>query len=252
MDVLIIEDEEAAAQRLAKLLLQLDPSIRVVGSLESIAASVDWFENNNSPDLIFADIHLADGHSFQIFSQTPVLAPVIFTTAYDQYALQAFRFNGIDYLLKPLKKNELEGALKKFRQLTETKPQVDYQQLLQMVTGKGGFQKRIVIRFGHTIRTIEISDVAYFYTEEKISFAVTHEGKRWPLDFTLDELEGILNPKEFFRINRQFIIFIGAIASMTSHTKSRIKVVLKPEADIETIVSVERSPLFKEWLLGKG
>jgi DNA-binding LytR/AlgR family response regulator len=253
MNVVIIEDEQAAAERLTKMLAQTDSSIRILASLESIRDAVAWFERNKSPDLIFADIHLADGPSFEIFSQTRIAAPVIFTTAYDQYALQAFRFNGIDYLLKPVKKSDLEISLEKVKRLIPAaQPVIDFHELLKAVTGKQSHQKRILVKYGQNIKTLEIADVAYFYTEEKVTFAVTHEGKRFPLDFTLDELEQILNPSEFFRINRQFIIYIKAIGSMTSYSKSRIKILLKPESEIETIVSVERSPVFKEWLLGKG
>jgi DNA-binding LytR/AlgR family response regulator len=253
MKTIIIEDEEAAASRLTKILAEIAPDIEVLAVLESIERSVEWLGNHAAPQLIFADIQLADGPSFEIFKKVKVTSPVIFITAFDTYALQAFRFNGIDYLLKPVKKPEVAQALEKFKTLNhQTLPGIDYQEILSAISSKKpGFQKRLVIRIGQSIRTVEIGDIAYFYTEEKIAFACLHDGKRLPLDFNLDELESILNPAEFFRINRQFIIYIKAIESMFSYSKSRIKVILKPHTDTETIVSSERSADFKEWLLGK-
>ncbi|HYG02021.1 MAG TPA: LytTR family DNA-binding domain-containing protein [Chryseosolibacter sp.] len=254
MRVVIIEDEENAAGRLEKMLKQIDPAIVVGIVLESVSAATNWFRSNSDYELVFADIQLADGPSFEIFKQIEMKQPVIFTTAYDQFALEAFRFNGINYLLKPIKKAELEEALKKFKTLTtKSVPVVDYDKILKDIAQKQtGFQKRIVIRFGQTIRTVEISDVAYFYTEEKVSLACMHDEKKWPVDSTLDELEAILNPAEFFRINRQFIVRISSIESMQSYSKSRIKLTLNPVSVHETIVSSERAADFKEWLLGKA
>jgi two-component system LytT family response regulator len=200
MKVIIIEDEEAASRRLTKILSEVDSTLEVIAVLESIERSVEWLRSHEHPQLIFADIQLADGPSFEIFSKVQVNVPVIFITAYDSYALQAFRFNGIDYLLKPIRKSDVEQSLEKFRQLRNagTQPKIDYQEILNMLTAKKTvFQKRIVVRIGQTIRTVEISDVAYFYTEEKISFACLNDGKRLPLDFNLDELETILDPSCF-------------------------------------------------------
>jgi two-component system response regulator LytT len=255
MKVIIIEDEEAASVRLNKILTEIDAGINVLAVLDSIEHSVTWLKQHEHPDLIFADIQLADGPSFEIFSDVRISVPVIFITAYDSYALQAFRFNGIDYLLKPIKKAEVQQSLEKFKALRKSGSQqpIDYHEILSALTSKKPvFQKRIIVRIGQTIRTIEISDVAYFYTEEKIAFACLNDGKRLPLDFTLDELETILDPAVFFRINRQFIIYIKAIQNMFSYSKSRIKIILKPHTDTETIVSAERSAAFKEWLLGKS
>jgi DNA-binding LytR/AlgR family response regulator len=255
MKVIIIEDEEAASARLKKLLIEIDSTIEIKAVLESIEHSVPWLESHRNIDLIFADIQLADGPSFEIFNRVKISSPVIFVTAYDAYALQAFKFNGIDYLLKPIKKTDLEQSIQKFNQLRNVgvQPEVNYQELISMLTSRRSpFQKRIVARIGQSIRTIEISDVAYFYTEEKIAFACLSDAKRLPLDFTLDELEAILDPSLFFRINRQFIICVKSIESMFSYSKSRVKVILQPHAEGETIVSSERSAAFKEWLLGKS
>lgn len=254
MNVLIIEDEEAASTRLKRMLGEIDSSIAVLAVTESIESSVAWLASNESPDLILADIHLADGPSFEVFRQAKVQVPVIFITAYDQYAIDAFKFNSIDYLLKPVKKADLEQAISKYKKLhrTEKLPAIDYSQLLAAIsTGKKSYQKRIVIRYGQTIRTVEIADAAYFYTEEKVTFVCTNDNKRLPIDHNLDELEDILDPALFFRINRQFIISINAIAGMHSYSKSRVKINLNPPHEAETVTSAERSAAFKEWLLGK-
>jgi DNA-binding LytR/AlgR family response regulator len=231
MKVIIVEDEDAAYLRLKKILLEIDPTIEIVSHLDSIAHSVTWLKDNAQPDLIFADIQLGDGPSFEIFSNVKINVPVVFITAYDAYALDKFR---------------------QFAK-TQAQPAINYEEILTLLSSRTpAFQKRIVVRIGQSIRTIEIADVAYFYTEEKIAFACLTEGKRLPLDFTLDELETILDPALFFRINRQFIIYIKAIENMFSYSKSRIKIILKPHSDAETIVSAERSAAFKEWLLGKS
>lgn len=254
MNILIIEDEEAAAFRLKKMLLQIDSTIREINITESIEGSVHWLKEAASPDLIFADIHLSDGSSFEIFHQVKVETPLIFTTAYDQYAVKAFKFNSIDYLLKPIKQAELEESFQKFkkRQIHPSASTLNYNTLISAVKhANESYQKRLVIRYGQNIRMVEIAEVAYFYTEEKVCFACTREGNRWPVDHTLDELESILDPSLFSRINRQYIIHIQSIESMHAYSKARVKVVLNPSAGSETIVSSERSAGFKEWLLGK-
>jgi len=255
MNVLLIEDEDAAANRIRKMLQQLDGGLKVIAVTDSIDSSVEWLENNLQPDLIISDIHLADGSSFEIFRQTKVEAPVIFTTAYDQYAIQAFKLNSIDYLLKPVKLPELEQSLEKFRkQQSKTTPGLDYAKLLEVLHPTKEpvtYQKRLVIRYGPHLKTVEIEAIAYFYTQEKVTHLCTFENKRLPVDMTLDEVEAILDPAVFFRINRQFIINVAAIDAMFSYSKSRVKIELKPTCNQETIVSTERAPEFKEWLTGK-
>ncbi|NDK56635.1 LytR/AlgR family response regulator transcription factor [Pontibacter fetidus] len=255
MNVLIIEDEAAAASRISKMLLQLDSTIRILGVTDSIESTVDWLNNHAQPDLILSDIQLADGSSFEIFRQTNVEVPVIFTTAYDQFALDAFKLNSIDYLLKPIKLQELAQSLEKFKK-TRSKtsgPAVDYSLLLQALqpNAKPAYQKRLVIKFGQHLKTVEIADVAYFYTQERMTHVCTFEGKRWPIDQNLDEVEDILDPSQFFRINRQFIINIKAIDAMYSYSKARVRIDLHPASDHETIVSTERAAAFKQWLVGK-
>jgi two-component system response regulator LytT len=250
--ILIIEDEEPAAERLAKMLLDIDPNIIVVGNTVSVKSSVKWFKENPIPDLILMDINLSDGHSFDIFKEVEISAPIIFITAYDQYAIDAFKLNSIDYILKPIKKDELRNALDKFKRMGNIQVQ-QMTSLLNTIKSNQDkeFQKRIVIRYGDTIKMIEIADIAYFYTEEKINFLCTNSDTRMPIDQNLDELEEILDPKIYFRINRQFIINISAIEKMLTWSKSRVKIILKPASEHETIVSTERSSHFKDWLIGK-
>jgi two-component system LytT family response regulator len=249
MKVLIVEDESAAARRLAKLLLEIDPGIEVVDLLESIEAAVIWLEKHPHPDLVFMDIRLADGSSFEIFNFVKLKKPVIFTTAYDPFALQAFRVNAIDYLLKPLKRSELEAALDRHRGLQ--KPALPDYASLGSALWPDQYNRRFLIRFGQNIKVVEFRRAAYFYTEDKITFIVTKDGKRYPVEPSLEKLEEMADPRAFFRINRQFIVNIECIREMYACSKSRVKLLLDPPAEKETIVSTERSPVFKKWLVGK-
>ena len=254
MKLLIIEDEQPASDRLKKLLSTIHPNHTILDTLVSVKSAIEWFQQNPQPDLAIMDIQLADGVSFDIFNEVQVKCPIIFTTAFDEYALQAFKVNSIDYLLKPVKKEELESALAKYNKLfSNNKPNdVDYSHLLTALKiPKNDFQKRIIIRYGEIIKTVEIADIAYFYTEQKINFLYTFKNQRFSLDHNLDELENILNPKEYFRINRQFIVNIKAIDKMVTVSKSRVKITLNPPCEIETIVSTERSSYFKDWLTGQ-
>ncbi|MBK7175243.1 MAG: response regulator transcription factor [Bacteroidales bacterium] len=254
MNVLIIEDEAAIARRMQKLLLEIDPAITVIETLGSVETSVAWFKSHTEPDLAIMDIQLADGSSFEIFGEVQINCPVIFATAYDQYAIQAFKVNSIDYLLKPVQKEELAESLKKFKRLqTPSGPQgLDYSVIAQILGAKkADYLKRLVIRFGDVIKAVEVKDVAYFYTDEKIVYATLTEGKTYPIDFTLDQLEKKLDPERFFRINRKFLISYESITKMISYSKSRVKITLAPVTELEVISSTERSGDFKEWLAGK-
>jgi two-component system, LytTR family, response regulator LytT len=252
MKILIIEDEAPAAQRLEKLLKEIEPGSIILDSIVSVATAVKWLTQNPAPDVIISDIQLADGLSFEIFKTVPTLCPVIFTTAFDQYAIEAFKVNSIDYLLKPIKKEDLIMALNKMKQLAaanQTLP-LDINKLLQAIAPAGttNFKNRFAVKFGEHLRTIETKDIVYFYTEDKINFLTTKEGRRYTTDYNLDTLETLLDPKTFFRINRQYIICIHAIAEMFSYSKSRVLIKLNPPAKHETIVSTERSGDFKGWL----
>jgi two-component system, LytTR family, response regulator LytT len=251
MTILIIEDEEPAYKRLVKMLKEVEPAATLLNQIVSVSSAVKWFKENAAPDLIISDIQLSDGISFEIFKQVDIKCPVIFTTAYDQYAIEAFKVNSIDYLLKPVKKDELEKAVTKFKNLTPatTSPAIDINKLLQSLQPAGtDYKKRFVVRYGEHIKTIDIEEVVYFYTEDKATFLCTKDARRFVVDFNLDTLDSILDPKIFFRINRQYIISIHSIAEMFAYSKSRVLIKLNPPSKHETIVSTERSADFKHWL----
>ncbi len=249
MNIVIIEDEPIAASRLEKMISKFYPDVNLLSQPDSIKSSVSFFEKNEEViDMVFMDIHLSDGQSFQIFDKVEIDAPIIFTTAYDEYALKAFDVNSIDYLLKPIKEEDLRRAFEKWTSLTKnTNHRIENKNLSNILNK----QSRIVVRYGSVIKAIEISEAAYFYTSQKVTFMVLKSGESLPIDENLDELESILDAKEFFRINRQFIVSFNAIDTMTAYTKSRVKLQLKPITEEETIVSTERSSEFKKWLLGK-
>lgn len=253
MRVLIIEDEEPAALRVKKLLSEIEPDASVLEILVSVRSAVQWLGSHTAPDLILLDINLADGSSFEIFSQVKVESPVIFITAFDEFAIQAFKVNSVEYLLKPVKKEEFVSAINKYKRIHTNKSGFpDLKMLVETLKDKQEpFKKRFLIRYGEHIKSVDISQVAYFYTEEKINFLKTKDNHTYPLDYNLDKLETMLDPEHFFRINRQFIISIDSIEEMYSFSKSRVKVNLKPPINLDTIVSTERSPHFKEWLSGK-
>jgi two-component system response regulator LytT len=250
MKVLMIEDEEPSVKRLTKMLKEIDSSIDIIGNCDSVKSSVEWFNSNPRPDLIIMDIQLADGGSFDIFKSVKIDTPVIFITAYDEYALKAFKVNSIDYLLKPIKADELNAALKKYKNIKSS--ELPVKDLLDMINDPKSitFQKRFVVHYGQNIKIINTEEISYFYTEDKIIFLCTKDNKRYSIDFNLDQLEEVLDPATFFRINRQYIINIEAIARMTTFPKSRVKIELNPPAPHETVTSSERSPEFKKWLTG--
>ena len=251
MTILIIEDEDPAFRRLQKMLKDLVPDHTLLNQIVSVSSALRWFKENEAPDLIISDIQLSDGISFEIFRQVDIKCPVIFTTAYDQYAIEAFKVNSIDYLLKPVKKEELVKAVTKFKALmaAAASPAIDINKLLQSLQPAGTeYKKRFVVRYGEHIKTIDIEEVVYFYTEDKATFLCTKDSRRFVVDFNLDTLDSILDPKIFFRINRQYIISINSIAEMFAYSKSRVLIKLNPAAKHETIVSTERSADFKHWL----
>lgn len=249
MRVLIIEDEALAAERLEKLLNEITPEIQVVAKLCSIKESVKWLLINKA-DLIFLDIQLSDGLSFSIFEKISIQTPIIFTTAYDQYAIKAFNLNSISYLLKPIRKNELSESLRKYKSL-KSAFSIDFESLLAVVQGKQAeYRKRFLIQIGDKFRKIEIENIAYFYALEKNVFLKTFENSSYPVDFSLDGLEHCIDPVKFFRINRRYIVNMESITNMYAWSRSRIKLVLNPQPDDEndTIVSIDRSSDFKKWM----
>lgn len=254
MKILIIEDEPATAGRLEKMLGEISPEFVIDSVLDSVEESILYFQNHTQPDLIFMDIHLADGNSFEIFENCDISCPVIFTTAYDQYAIKAFKVNSIDYLLKPLKKQELVQSLNKFKKVAqETQAEIpDYEIISKLLQEKStSVMMRFMVRIGKTIKTISVSDVAYFFVEDKIIYSTLISGQKYPIDFTMDYLEKNLDDQWFNRINRSFIISIGSIDSMVAYSKSRIKIGLNPPCSMEVITSTDRSGMFKDWLSGK-
>jgi DNA-binding LytR/AlgR family response regulator len=251
MDVLIIEDEPLAAERLASLVKGLHPDVQIHAILDSIKRSVEWISKNPSVDLIFMDIQLADGLSFEIFDKVEVTAPVIFTTAYNEYALKAFKVNSIDYILKPVDKDELALAFKKYQSLTrqQTPPDKMMESIsyaMQMLTKK--YKERFVIKVGEHLKYVEVGEILFFFSLEKTTFAQTKDGRKHILDFTLDQLDGLVDPARYFRINRKYIVSVDSIQDMISYTNSRLKLVLKTSDDSDVIVARERVQEFKEWL----
>ncbi|MEM6807081.1 MAG: LytTR family DNA-binding domain-containing protein, partial [Bacteroidota bacterium] len=233
--VLIIEDEPLAAKRLKRLLTELDPSIEILDVLDTVKSSVKWLSEQEA-ELIFLDIHLADGNSFSIFESVQPQTPIIFCTAYDQYALQAFRLNSIHYLLKPIEKEELSQALKKFQAQQQKAPSLDLQALTQAFEqSQKSYQQRFLVSSSDKIKSIPVEEVAYFFGQQKYAFLITHDKRRHIIDSTLGKLEQVLDPSIFFRINRQYIVKYEAIKNMYAHSKSRIKVELEPPGDIEAI-----------------
>ena len=252
MNVVIIEDEAFAALRLKKMIQEYDPRIKIVAELESVAESVKWFKSNPEPDLIFLDIHLEDDLSFAIFEQVNINSPVIFTTAFDEYAIKAFKLKSIDYLLKPIVHEELAAALKKYELFNGLhRNPVDLQSLYDLLTGnEKRYRERFSIAVGSKIKIVEVADIAYFFVMDKGVYLRTSQGNTFNIDFTLDKLEEMLNPAGFFRINRKYLVSISSIANMVAYSRGRVKLELKPKAgdEFETIVSIDRSSEFKKWL----
>lgn len=246
MKLLLIEDEKPAVRRITKLLQEADPEIEIVGTLDSVEASVAWLSGHPPPDLMIMDIHLADGSSFEIFKKVKVQCPVIFTTAFDEYAIDAFKVNSVDYLLKPIKLPELETALLKFKNLRNHYSSAGVESLVQNNSVR--FKDRFVIRLGNKIKSVPTNEIAYFYSRDKLSFICDKEGKHYPIDLSLDKLETLLDPEYFFRVNRQIITHASSIVDIQTATKSRIILTLKPPCSIESVISSERSAIFKKWL----
>jgi len=231
------------------MLLDIDPDIQVMAKTGTITESAKWLLNNQA-DLIFLDIQLSDGISFSIFDQVSINTPVIFTTAYDQYAIKAFRLNSIAYLLKPIRRRELEDSLQKFKNLKSAFT-INFKSLLEGIKGqKQDYKKRFLIQIGDKIKKIETSEIAWFKAVEKNVFLKTFQQRSMAIDYSLDALENLLDPDQFFRINRKYYVNMDAIESMTAFPRGRVKLKLNPPADdeMETIVSIERASNFKKWL----
>lgn len=260
MNALLIEDEELAVRKLRKLVAEVDPTLNILAVTGSIEDSVAWLTDNPAPDLIFMDIELADGQSFEIFEQIEVRSRVIFTTSYDEYALQAFKVNSIDYLLKPIQREDLERSLRKLRELTASpaadapteSPAINIEKLLRELQSSNAVQKtyrkRFLVKQGQKLLSVEVGDILYFYTDERFSFFKTRQNQKFLVDYTLDELADSLDPAMFFRPNRGLIITHQAVEQIQPYFGNRLSLTLKPAFDKEALVSREKVSEFKVWM----
>jgi two-component system, LytTR family, response regulator LytT len=252
MKVLIIEDEELAVKKLRKTLESVDATAEVIGTADSIKSSVEWLEHNPQPDLILMDIELADGQSFEIFNLTEVKSPVIFTTSYDEYALKAFKVNSVDYLLKPIQKEELQTALDKFKKTqSASKADINIDSLvkeLQLKLQPKEFRKRFLVKNGQKLVSVEVNDIAYFYSDGRLNFFKTSDSKKFVVDYTMDELEDMLDPERYFRISRSFYVSIASIDKIDDYFGNRLILQLRPVVDKEALVSREKVTDFKKWM----
>jgi DNA-binding LytR/AlgR family response regulator len=248
MKILIIEDEKPAATRLSKLLEGHFPSAEVIGQLDTVNRAVRWFKENPAPDLIFCDIQLADGISFEIFEQAKVSSPIVFTTAFDQYAIRAFQVNAIDYLLKPIDPKEVERAVEKFKSRS-IQPNLDLNLLKNLIqTPSKSFKSRFLVRFGEKIQSVPVEEIAFFFSEERVTFLQTLTGKKYVLDSTLEQVEAQVDPAVFFRLNRKYLSQVEAVEEILSYSNSRLKVKLRNCQDQDILVSREKVAELKAWL----
>jgi DNA-binding LytR/AlgR family response regulator len=251
MKIMLVEDEAPAMKRLERMVLEAQPDATFIARADSVEDAVLFLSTNPSLDLIFMDIQLADGLSFDIFSKTTVSAPVIFTTAFDHYAVQAFKVNSIDYLLKPIEPEGLKAAFEKYHALYAQKQMThpDYAAIVQALkVGQPNFKKRFLVKSGGRLGFVPTGEVSYFLSEEGMSFVVTNTNQRYILESTLEDLEGQLDPEAFFRINRKMIVALSAIVKMEPHFNHRVLLELNPPFQEEVIVSRQRSAEFKMWL----
>ncbi len=250
MNIIIIEDEKPAARILQRKIEKLGLDVKTM--LDSVEEGVTWFNSNQHPDLIFLDIQLSDGLSFEIFEQIDIKSAVIFTTAYDEYALRAFKLNSIDYLLKPIDEDDLEIAVNKFKARNVAAPSLslDLEMIKKMLVNPidREYKKRFTIKMGQQLKMIAIEEVECFYSENKGTYLHTLDNRDYLLDNTLEQLETELDPKDFYRVSRKFIIPMKAIKEIQLHSNSRLKVILPTYKDDEVIVARERVNDFKEWL----
>jgi two-component system, LytTR family, response regulator LytT len=252
MNILIVEDESLSARRLKSMVTEMDHTFRVLDITESVRKTVDWLRSHPAPDLLLMDIELTDGKSFEVFEQVDVKCPVIFVTAYDEYAIRAFKVNSIDYLLKPIKQEELAASIEKLRQVkqqyTQQTPGLNIQALLQELHQHSPYRERFLIKQADRLLPVETADIAYIQTRDKQNYICTFDNKEYIIDMTLDEMEKTLDPKKFFRANRQFIVSAAAVEKVHFWFSSKLKVDLKPKSSEEVIVSREKAMAFRAWL----
>ncbi len=249
MNIVIIEDETAAARNLQAIIRKVIPEAQVVAMLESVEESVEWFENHLCPDLLLVDIHLADGESFRIFERVDVACPVIFTTAYDQYALEAFRVNSIDYLLKPIKEEEVRRAMDKLRLLSRSELAARREGIAEVARARDE-QKIFLIPVRDKIIPLRVAEVAFFHTTDEKVRATDYSGTVYPMDRSLEKLSKVLPENVFFRANRQFIVAREAIADINVWFGNRLSLNLKVKTPERIVISKDRVPEFKRWFMG--
>ncbi|AEA43015.1 LytR/AlgR family response regulator transcription factor [Fluviicola taffensis] len=249
MNVLIIEDEESAFENLKRILLEIDPSINIVFWLQSVEQSIHWFETNDFPDLIFLDIQLSDDLSFKIFESVEVTSPIVFTTAFDEYAIKAFELNSIDYILKPISKSSIEKSITKYKSHIN-RSSISYNNLLQdlkFVSINPSYKERFLVNKADELVIVPTANISYFFKDND-TYIVLKNGDRYAVKFTLDELIHLLDPIQFYRVNRQLIVSIHAISKITFWFKGKLKLRLIPEFDTTVFVSREGATKFKAWM----
>tara|TARA_R110002167_G_scaffold134051_1_gene319367 strand:+ start:431 stop:1195 length:765 start_codon:yes stop_codon:yes gene_type:complete len=252
MKILLIEDEELAVNKLRKTLAAIDPGVEVVGVADSIKNSVDWLATHDTPDLILMDIELADGQSFEIFNLIAVKSPVIFTTSYDEFALKAFKVNSVDYLLKPIQKEELEAALNKFKKLVgDHKTTINFDSFIRDLQQKlqpAAFRKRFLVKQGQKLISVDIDDIAYFFSDGRLNFFKTVDNRMFVVDYMMEELEEMLDPQKYFRISRSFCVSVDSVDKIDNYFGNRLILSLKPIVDKQALVSREKVTEFKKWM----
>lgn len=250
MKAVIIEDEHIASRRLAQLVAELAPEIEIVGQLTSVENGLNWFNDNPLPQLIFLDIQLNDGYGFDILDQLQEHPPVIFTTAYNEYAIRGFKYNGLDYLLKPIDKNDLRVALSKFRKTNDHSPPAWGEQNLEHIRNlfRKEYKHRFMVKVGNQFKSFNVEDIAYFKSNEGLIFLHAFTGKAYPVEYSLDQLEEILNPVQFFRINRKYMVSVRSVEEIHTYFNSRLLLKILPKSEEQLIVSRERTTKFKKWL----
>lgn len=255
MKLFIIEDERLGLERLTKMLLEINPAFDILGHAETIKSAVYWLQNHPAPDLIFMDIELADGQCFEIFKQVEVLTPIIFTTSYDEYALHAFKVNSIDYLLKPIRKEELAQSIEKYEKLQvrfgAPLPQLSIEKLIEGLSQAQpkSYRNRFLVKQGQRWVTIEVADIAWFMADGKICFLRTWDNQRYIVDYTLEEIADMLDPQLFFRLNRSYIAHARAVRSFQPYFNGKLILALQPAAEQnDVIISREKATEFKKWM----
>jgi len=258
MNILIVEDEDLAVKKIQKTLLSVDNNARVVGVTDSIKGTVEWLQQHPAPDLILMDIELADGQSFEIFKLTEIRSPVIFTTSYDEYALKAFKVNSIDYLLKPVQKEELQAALEKYKEMKKRygakegeAEEARLDSLLKELRSRlepKEYRQRFLVKHGQKLVSIEIGEIAYFFSDGRLNFFKTADNRKFVVDYTMDELEDMVDPKQYFRISRSFYVSVNSIDKIEEYFGNRLILTLKPVVDKEALVSREKVTDFKKWM----